>query len=579
MKKIKIITLLLVLFLIILSYNANACKDIIATGDATEGDYNLLLKVRDPSRPGLQVLTIVPKGYEYDYHDPKTGKTITYTTTQKYIGVATQDDVIPDIVKAGMALSESGIAYGDADSGSGWVNIRRYAWDDFDWIRLACQQAGTESEAVRILTELAVDEMKAPGVSENLFVVGPNTGYVIEADAYRYDVKEISNDFAVMSNYPKELWRTQKLERFLISRDFDTIIEKNVRKNGVVRLGALYGIKVVSINDESISVKPVFLIHKIMTNNIGVVTEVPLGYSKTVGNFRVSYLGQEGRKARITVSNVYKAWEEKLTEKIIPINGSISVSDMIDLSRLHEDDMDGLRPMCEDYFEYEGVTIYKIPKEDYTTLSMGWFSPNHACSSIYVPFHICNTEIYDPYETGEAAQLSLDLLNAYGHDNLTYGFSKTENVFLNEMKFAEESLSLKNVSEFLTKIDTNMQKQAYLTQKMWLEASKHPKKEKIIVILEKLWDNDYKTSLNNMEYAISELESISNSKFYIDTIAEIYNSVNESKNVIHMEASETTFESDNDFSSSSNNTLTYLLIIIIILALAIVLYVFRKRLN
>lgn len=55
-------TILFVIFTIILFLNltvsdsTKACKDIIACGDATAGDYNLLLKVRDPSRPGLQVL-------------------------------------------------------------------------------------------------------------------------------------------------------------------------------------------------------------------------------------------------------------------------------------------------------------------------------------------------------------------------------------------------------------------------------------------------------------------------------------------------------------------------------------------
>ena len=578
MNKTKTICLLSILFLIFLSYNASACKDIVATGNTTDGDYNLLMKVRDPSRPGLQVLCIVPEGYEYDYHDPKTGKTITYTTTQKYIGVATKGDAIPNTVKAGMTLSESGIAYGDADSGSGWINIRRHAWDDFDWIRYACQKAQTEEEAVKLLTEDVVDEMHAPGVSENLFVVGPNIGYVIEADAYRYDVKEIVDDVVVMSNYPKELWKTQKLNRLMISRDFDTSVEKSVRKGGVIRLGAFQGVKIVSIDDYSISVKPVSFLHKIMTQSIGLITEIPQGESKTVGNFRITYHGPDGRKAFVNVTNLYYAWEKKLLQNI-GHQHRIDVSDMIDWSRLHEDDMDGLRPICEDYFEYEGVTIYKIPKEEYDILSMGWFSPNHACSSIYVPFHICNTDIYDPYETGEATQLSLDLLKSYGHDNLSYSFSKIEEVFFSEIESAEELLFLKDESEFLTQVDTNMQKQAYLTQKMWLEASKHPDKESIIRILDRLWEKDYKTSLFNMKYAISDFESISNSKYYIDKISEIVDSVSESKNIIHMETSETTFKFDDETPSSSDDTATYILIIIVFLALVIVLYALRTKLN
>ena len=102
--------------------SVNACKNIIVDGDATAGDYNLLLKVRDPSRPGLQVLCIVPEGYEYTYHHPWTGKPLNYRVDHKYIGVATQGDTLPNIVKAGMMFTDSGIAFGDADTMSNWKN-------------------------------------------------------------------------------------------------------------------------------------------------------------------------------------------------------------------------------------------------------------------------------------------------------------------------------------------------------------------------------------------------------------------------------------------------------------------------
>ena len=137
-------TILFIIFTIILFLNltvsdsTKACKDIIACGDATAGDYNLLLKVRDPSRPGLQVLCIVPEGYEYTYRHPWTGKDMKFETKHKFIGVATEGDTIPNIVKAGMSLSDAGISYGDADTGSNWKNPTRYAWDDFDWILYAC---------------------------------------------------------------------------------------------------------------------------------------------------------------------------------------------------------------------------------------------------------------------------------------------------------------------------------------------------------------------------------------------------------------------------------------------------------
>ena len=116
------LTIILLIQNSVLILHVNSCKDIVAVNEATDGDYNLLLKVRDPSRPGPQVLCIVPKGYTYTYHHPWTGKPIDYTTQQKYIGVATKDDIIPNIVKAGMALSEAGIAYGDADTNSNWKN-------------------------------------------------------------------------------------------------------------------------------------------------------------------------------------------------------------------------------------------------------------------------------------------------------------------------------------------------------------------------------------------------------------------------------------------------------------------------
>ena len=65
----------------------NCCKDLIAIGDSTDGDYNLLLKVRDPSRPGLQVLTSIPRGYSYEYHHPRTGDTISFSVNHSFIGI------------------------------------------------------------------------------------------------------------------------------------------------------------------------------------------------------------------------------------------------------------------------------------------------------------------------------------------------------------------------------------------------------------------------------------------------------------------------------------------------------------
>ena len=92
------------------------------TPPATAGNYSLLLKVRDPSRPGLQVLCRVPEGTQYTYHYPWTGKPWDFIVTHTFFGVATQGDTLPNIVKAGMVLTDAGLAFGDADTLSNWVN-------------------------------------------------------------------------------------------------------------------------------------------------------------------------------------------------------------------------------------------------------------------------------------------------------------------------------------------------------------------------------------------------------------------------------------------------------------------------
>lgn len=167
-----------------------ACKDVIVMGDATAGDFNILMKVRDPSRPGPQVLCMVYPGYRYRYHLPNfKGNEKEYVVDHKFIGVVTKGDAPPNIIKAGIALSDAGIAYGDADSPSYWINPLRTSWDDFDWIRYACQSADDEDEAIDLLKEVV--DMHAPGVSENLFVVGPRKAYVMEGDVVRYSIKEI----------------------------------------------------------------------------------------------------------------------------------------------------------------------------------------------------------------------------------------------------------------------------------------------------------------------------------------------------------------------------------------------------
>ena len=246
---IVVIFAVLILFNVVMSFPIKGCKDIISCGDSTAGDYNLLLKVRDPSRQGIQVLCIVPEGYTYTYHHPWTGTPMFFETKHKFIGVATKNDTIPNIIKAGMALSDSGISFGDADTDSNWKNPTRYAWDDFDWIRYACELSNDEEEAVSLMTIDAVDKMHATGVSENLFVVGHNSGFVIEADVFHYDVKEINDGIVVMSNYPKKLWDTQKYKKQPIAKSFDISKETYIEKGDFISLDSLFHIKVIDIKN------------------------------------------------------------------------------------------------------------------------------------------------------------------------------------------------------------------------------------------------------------------------------------------------------------------------------------------
>ncbi|MCK4332564.1 MAG: hypothetical protein KAV40_03180 [Thermoplasmatales archaeon] len=518
----KIFYVIFIIFLlsnVIVSLNIKGCKDIVAVGDATDGNYNLLLKVRDPSRPGPQVLCIVPEGYEYTYNHPWTGKPMEFKTKHKFIGVATKGDTIPNIVKAGMTLTDSGIAFGDADTGSNWKNPTRNAWDDFDWIRYACEKADDENQAVNLMTEDCVDQLHASGVSENLFVVGPKKAFVIEADAFHYNVKEI-NDIVVMSNYPKELWRTQRHKKLPIASSFDIEKEGYVRRGRTVRLNSLYGVKIVGIGEDWIVARqvPFVKIYDKMIRIMGTRVEIKLGERETVGDYSVRLIDIDGKKAKVSVSYVFKAWEDKMLQYIESKYGCITLKDMINWSRLHGEDLEGLRPMCQDFFPYESVMICKIPEENYGLLSSGWFSANHACSSIYVPVHISNNDIYEPYKTEQAAEVSLELLDLYGHGTLTPVFSRVEDVFLSETEGHEEMANKliennSDISEFLTIVDTSIQEQAWLTEQIWLEVGKSSNnKQEIIEIIGSIWRENYSVSLDLMTSAIDSLRNISESR-------------------------------------------------------------------
>lgn len=515
----KIFYVIFIIFLlsnVIVSLNIKGCKDIVAVGDATDGNYNLLLKVRDPSRPGPQVLCIVPEGYEYTYNHPWTGKPMEFKTKHKFIGVATKGDTIPNIVKAGTTLTDSGIAFGDADTDSNWKNPTRNAWDDFDWIRYACEKADDENQAVNLMTEDCVDQLHASGVSENLFVVGPKKAFVIEADAFHYNVKEI-NDIVVMSNYPKELWRTQRHKKLPIASSFDIEKEGYVRRGRTVRLNSLYGVKIVGIGEDWIVARqvPFVKIYNKMIRIMGTRVEIKLGERETVGDYSVRLIDIDGKKAKVSVSYVFKAWEDKMLQYIESKYGCITLKDMINWSRLHGEDLEGLRPMCQDFFPYESVMIYKIPEENYGLLSSGWFSANHACSSIYVPVHISNNDIYEPYKTEQAAEVSLELLDLYGHGTLTPVFSRVEDVFLSETEGHEEMANKliennSDISEFLTIVDTSIQEQAWLTEQIWLEVGKSSNNnQEIIEIIGRIWRENYSVSLDLMTSAIDSLRNIS----------------------------------------------------------------------
>jgi len=533
MKYRKIVSIIFTLFLVsnvLLSINVKGCKDIVAVGDATEGEYNLLLKVRDPSRPGPQVLCIVPEGYEYTYHHPWTGKTLQFTVQHKFIGVATKEDIIPNIVKPGMSFNNVGLAFGDADTNSNWKNPTRNAWDDFDWMRYACEKADNEDEAVDLLTKDLVDNMHASGVSENLFIVGPKKAFLVEADAFHYTIKEV-DDLLVMSNYPKELWKTQRHKKLPIASSFDTEKEQYVRRGRVVRLNSIYGVKIVDIGEEWVVARQVpFLKFDKIIRIMGTKVKIKLGERETVGDYSVRLLDIDGNKAKISVCYVFKAWEEKMLEYMQPRHGNIRVKDMMNWSRLTGEDLEGLRPMCEEVYPYESAMIYKIPEENYDVLSGGWFSANHACSSIYVPVHICNTDIYEPYKTGEAAELSLELLESYGNQHLLSSLSVVENVFLyetEEMEEIAEDLIQKNldVSYFLTVVDMGMQKQAMLTQQIWSETQGVEE----VSLIKNMWQNNYSNTLEMMENTVYALNNSSESSAVVDKIIEIVLSICESR--------------------------------------------------
>jgi len=509
-RKEKILPCLFVFILAISSISipiGKSCKDIVITSEATAGDYSLLLKVRDPSRSGLQVLCRVPSGTHYTYHYPWTGKPWDFFVTRAFVGVATQGDTLPNIVKAGMVLTDAGLAFGDADTLSYWINPTKHAWDDFDWIRYACQTANNENEAINLLTTEAIYQLHATGVSENLFLVGPQQAVIIEADAVRHTIHTI-NDILVMSNYAKDLWRTQLLRSLPIASTFETEKETWLQCGSVAHLESICGVKITRITQFSITARVVpFFVFK--QSGLDKDITIYLGERATIGPYSVKFLDVNENTARISICTVAHAWEQELQSHIQPLSGTITIKDLINWSRFHSEDLNGLRPMCEDAFEYEAAMIFKIPKENANLLSSGWFAANHACSSIYVPIHICDNDIYDPYETGEAAALCLELLHHYGHGTLTSLCQNVEDVFLSENEVNEilAYQMLQNASDitlFLTVMDCCMQEQAFLTEQLWLNAPNASQG-----IIRNIWMENYTVSFERMQKAMFLLKKIS----------------------------------------------------------------------
>jgi hypothetical protein len=185
--------------------------------------------------------------------------------------------------------------------------------------------------------------------------------------------------------------------------------------------------------------------------------------------------------------------------------------------------------MCEDAVEYEAAMIFKIPNEHANLLSSGWFAANHPCSSIYVPVHICDNDFYDPYQTGEAAALSLELLHLYGHGTLTSLCQNVENIFLSENEeneiLAHQMIhNASDITPFLTALDRGMQEQAFLTEQLWLGAPNASRG-----IIENIWMENYNVSLERMQQTVSVLKNISGTEASISTIGKIALSICKSR--------------------------------------------------
>lgn len=441
------------------------CKLVMAVGNATAGNYSILLKVRDPARPGWQALCKVPRGYEYDYHHPWFGYKMHFVVERSFIGTTTFNDVPPNITKPGMLINDAGIAFGDADTISYLVNPSRHAWDDFDWLRYAAQSADNIEEAVELLIHV-VKKLHATSVAENIFVIDSKKGVVIEADAFNYRIKEIENGVEIQSNYPKLLWNVHLLYPLFTAANFNSTFLGWVKKGDVVRLGGMFGVYIADIGNNFI---------KARFYPFGLLKEVKVGKGVVIGNFWLKLYEIKEGKARLFLCFKYYEWERKMRGIVGQNYGKIDVQDAMKWARVHSYEIEGLRGMCEG--GYEVATVYKIPEDYPDILSCLWFAPNQ-CSAIFVPCHIASLDIYDAYENGEAHKLAAELLEKYGHENLTEVFEKVEAEFVNITQATErkarqllEEGKREEAIMLLTLSDLELQMKAIEIEKMWLNAS------------------------------------------------------------------------------------------------------------
>jgi hypothetical protein len=273
----------------------------------------------------------------------------------------------------------------------------------------------------------------------------------------------------------------------------------------------------------------VFPVFAFKNTNLTEEVHISLGERATIGPYSTSLLDINNNTAKISMCTTEYAWEQILQTKIQPQIGNITVQDMIRWSRFHAIDLEGLRPMCENQNTYEAAMIFKIPTDHADLLSSGWFAANHACSSIYIPVHICDDDFYDPYETGDAATLSLELLQKYGHGTVTSLCQSVENVFLveNEVNEALAHLMIHaqlNVTPFLTELDSEMQEQAFLTEQLWLNTPNASRG-----IIENIWMDKYTLTLYNIQEAIAILNNLPRSEISIFLLQKIAQSICECK--------------------------------------------------